>query len=218
MDEAIKRLVHGNDHFRNKYFKDDQSLFQNLITHGQQPKIMIVACSDSRVDPALIFNCEPGELFIVRSVSNLIPPYENNDTYHGTSAALEFGVCFLNISHLMILGHTQCGGIRALVERKCITQGTGSFIDKWMDIAQSACDIVMHDHINATTEEKVTLCMQNALHQSLKNLKTFPWIAERVEQKKLSLHAWYFSLETGELISYDKSKQSWDVVSDHMRG
>lgn len=112
MPKEIDRLVRGYQAFRSHYFNRDNPIFEKLVYHGQHPKALMIACSDSRVDPAIIMNAQPGDLFIIRNVANLVPPYEDDDTYHGTSAALEFGVCILNIRHIVIFGHTQCGGIR----------------------------------------------------------------------------------------------------------
>src|SRR3989442_1053939 len=114
MDLKIKKLIDGNKEFKEKFFNKENTVFYELAQFGQRPKIMIVACSDSRVDPAMIFNCQPGELFVIRNVANLVPPCEiadENEHYHGVSAAIEFGTLFLEVQHIIILGHTQCGGI-----------------------------------------------------------------------------------------------------------
>src|SRR3990167_3182742 len=130
MDNAsFKKILQGYLGFRDKYATGDNSVMQHLAYHGQQPDIMIVACCDARVDPALILQCEPGDLFIVRNVANIIPPYEADAGHHGTSAALEFGLCYLNIKHLIILGHSQCGGVTALLNSDNIKQN--DFIPRW---------------------------------------------------------------------------------------
>lgn len=211
MSEEIKKLIDGNKQFRKKFFNKNSTLFNDLVQNGQKPKIMVIACSDSRVDPAMIFNCQPGELFIIRSMANLIPPCEDNDTYHGTSAALEFGTLFLEVKHIIIFGHTQCGGIQSLIENphRILDKKPHSFIAKWMEIARPAYNRVITEHNELLFEEKITLCEQYALINSLNNLYTFPWIQERVAQNKLSLHAWYFDLGTGVINLYDVQKNDW---------
>ncbi len=211
MAVEIKQLIDGNKKFRTKYFGENRALFDELVLQGQRPKIMIIACSDSRVDPAMVFNCQPGQLFVVRNIANLIPPCENNDTYHGTSAALEFGITFLEVDHVIMFGHTQCGGIRALVEsdQAVVDKNNHGFIAKWMEIARPAYDKVIATHSDASVQDKATVCMQYALINSLNNLKSFPWIKDRVQSGKLSLHAWYFDLSIGGIHQYDQQQDSW---------
>jgi len=109
MDKTFNKLVSGYHAFRKKYVSEDNNTMERLAHHGQRPAIMVIACSDSRVDPAMILQCEPGDLFVVRNVANIVPPYENDGGSHGTSSALEYGVCYLNVKHLIIMGHSQCG-------------------------------------------------------------------------------------------------------------
>lgn len=214
MAQEIKKLIDGNKQFRKKYFRGDTTLYNELVEFGQKPKTMVIACSDSRVDPAMIFNCQPGELFVVRNVANLIPPCEDSNTYHGTSAALEFGVRFLEVEHIIVFGHTQCGGIRALLEQteQVVDKNHSRFISKWMEIARPAYDSVVSQHKQVSLEDRITLCEQYALINSLNNLKTFPWIQEQLQSGKLSVHAWYFNLETGLIHMYDQQKNTWDIL------
>ncbi len=135
-DPAITPLIEGYKQFRSKYFGKSKSL-EKLVTHDQKPKILVISCSDSRVDPAIILGSKPGELFVVRNVANLVPPFESDLKHHGTSAALEFGVLDLEVKHIIVLGHTHCGGIRALMEAPENTPPS-NFITAWMDIADSA--------------------------------------------------------------------------------
>src|SRR5690606_40822034 len=126
------KILQGYQSFRKKYAHGDQSVMQFLSSHGQQPEIMVIACCDSRVDPALILQCDPGDLFVVRNVANIVPPYAMDDGHHGTSAALEFGLGILKIKHLILLGHSQCGGIQALLARK--PNQKDDFISNWVSI------------------------------------------------------------------------------------
>lgn len=210
MNEAIRKLLEGNKQFKESYFGADRTLFDTLVAQGQQPKIMIVACSDSRVDPAMVFNCQPGQLFVVRNIANLIPPCETNDSHHGTSAALEFGVRFLGVEHIIVFGHTRCGGMQALLEHgyNFDTHGS-SFIMRWMDLARDAYDHVQQEHNNEPFAKRLAICTQHSLTHSLKNLQTFSWINERVNAGTLTLHAWYFDLDSGSIYCYDQEKHGW---------
>lgn len=212
MQEDITALIKGHQKFRERYFGTEDTTFAELVRRGQRPKILMIACSDSRVDPALVMDCQPGDLFVIRNVANLIPPYEEDESYHGTSAALEFGVCVLGIQHVILFGHTQCGGIQALLERSHEQCGPKSFLTKWIELAKTAHDTTLSCHFNNPFEEKVTLCGQYSLINSLKNLQTFPWIRERVNQGTLRLHAWNFDMAHGTLEEYDEKQNGFRVI------
>lgn len=214
MQKDIEILVEGYQKFRDHYFDQENSVFMDLVRQGQRPKILMIACSDSRVDPALVMNCKPGDLFVVRNVANLVPPYENDQSYHGTSAALEFGVCVLGIKHVILFGHTQCGGIQSLFENAHDKCGKNSFLVKWMELAQRAHAAIENCHSERPLEEKVHLCGQYSLINSLKNLKTFPWIKERVDQGSLRLHAWNFDMSKGILEQYDEEQNSFEEIKE----
>lgn len=162
MKKSFNKAITGYRHFRDKYVHGDRSIMQHLSRHGQNPEMMVVACCDSRVDPALILQCDPGDLFVVRNVANIVPPYEKDEAHHGTSAALEFGVCYLKVKHLILLGHSQCGGIQALLDREGLEQN--DFITNWVSLIQSP----------DCTEENPEKFAQTALHQSYRNCMTFP--------------------------------------------
>jgi carbonic anhydrase len=211
MKKEIASLIEGYQKFREHYFDKDDSAFAELVRRGQQPKILMIACSDSRVDPALVMNCQPGDLFVIRNVANLVPPYQDDQSYHGTSAALEFGVCVLGIEHVILFGHTQCGGIQSLLEHSHEKCGQ-SFLTKWMELAKAAHDAVVDYHDKESLEEKIILCGHYSLINSLKNLQSFPWIAERVQKGSLSLHAWNFDMARGLLEEYDAEQNCFRVI------
>jgi carbonic anhydrase len=212
MSSQIQKLIDGNAAFRKKFF-NNTTIFDELVLHGQQPKIMIISCSDSRVDPAMVFDAQLGELFVVRNVANLVPPYEQSGKYHGTSAALEFAVRFLQVEHIIILGHSYCGGIQALIDNaELLDKNSDNFIAQWMQLARPAYDKMNEQHESLSEQEKNTRCEQFALVNSLENLMSFVWIAERVEQRKLQLHAWYFELSTGLIKNYHVQKNTWNQL------
>ena len=201
MDDAFQKIIKGYQEFKNKYIMSDSAIMNHLADQGQHPKIMIVACCDSRVDPALILQCDPGDLFVVRNVANIVPPYQKDEAYHGTSAALEFGICFLKVQHLIILGHSQCGGIYALLTKKTTVEH--DFIANWVSIIDD------HDHL-----ESIDGYAKKALLYSRSHCMTFPWIKKAVEEKSLKLHLWFFNIKAGELLAYDDNDCSYHVLSE----
>jgi carbonic anhydrase len=202
MENSFKKILTGYHIFRKKYAHGDESIMQSLSYYGQQPQTMIVACCDSRVDPAVILQCDPGDLFVVRNVANIVPPYEIDDSHHGTSAALEFGICFLGIKHLILLGHSQCGGIQALLNRSKIKN---DFITNWVS--------VIKNHSNNTHNEDDY--SKQALKQSFQNCLTFPWIKEKVLKKDLIIHLWFFDIKTGQIFTYCDAKNKYQVLNDN---
>jgi len=191
----MKDLLAGYRRFRAKGWPEQRPIFESLARDGQSPSAMVVACVDSRVDPAVIFDAGPGEILTVRNVANLVPPYAPDAAYHGTSAALEFGVRVLQVRHLMIMGHGLCGGVQALLQG---TAGPGNeFVAPWMSIAEAARVRVMS---SVPPSDRRRACEQEAIKVSLANLMTFPWIAERVQAGSLALHGTWFDIHTGELM------------------
>lgn len=190
---GFNKILNGYQSFREKYAHGDQSVMKYLSDYGQQPQIMIVACCDSRVDPAVILQCDPGDLFVVRNVANIVPPYEKDAMHHGTSAALEFGICYLNVKHLILLGHSQCGGIQALLQACELVQD--DFISNWVSIIET------NDCKNIHVDDYA----KSALQLSYENCFTFPWIEKRVREKKLQIHRWFFDIETGQIFTPSKS-------------
>jgi carbonic anhydrase len=195
----MKSLLEGYERFRHGYWQEHAEAYSLLAKEGQKPRAMVIACSDSRVAPEMIFDCAPGEIFVVRNVSALVPPYAPDDKKHGTSAALEFAVNSLNVRSIIVIGHSRCGGIQALM----MGPGGGSrdFIDSWMEIASAArqrvCD--SPDLNGAEFEARCEACEHEAVRVSLANLLTFPWIKERVMDGRLTLAGLHFNVESGRL-------------------
>lgn len=196
----IDRFIAGFRSFQNEYFGAESAHFEPL-KNGQSPKTMIIGCSDSRVDPAILTNCAPGDIFTVRNVANLVPPFEKNGGLHGVSAALEFAVCHLGVEHIIVLGHSQCGGIGALMAGSCGCKG-GGFISRWMSIATPARERVLAELPGKDPKLQQQAAEQASILLSMENLHSFPWIDERVTAGTLSLHGWYFNLAVGELLEY----------------
>lgn len=198
--QDLRKLISGFKRFQENYFKSDDALYEEL-SKGQRPKVLVVGCSDSRVDPAIVTDCRPGDLFVIRNVANLIPPYEPDTHYHGVSAAVEYAVCFLNVEHVIVLGHSHCGGIDALM-RGSDDNVIGEFIGRWMAIVRPAREAVQRDLGHKPMELQRKACEEASILISLENLLTFPWVARRVKEGQLALHGWYFDLESGQLLGY----------------
>ncbi len=213
----IEKLLEGFRRFHSDHYEENHALFERLTKQGQSPKTIVVGCCDSRVDPAIVTNSSSGDLFIIRNVANLVPPYEISGNHHGTSAALEFGVCQLEVENIIVLGHARCGGIRALMNQAPGSDHTDGFIDGWMKIARNARNRVLARMQGESAEMQAQACELEAIKVSLDNLLTFPWILERVAQKKLALHGWYFDIERGELLRYNPDSNRFDVFSTSNR-
>lgn len=194
----IQNLLDGFERFKKKYFEDQPELYHQLITEGQSPKTIIISCCDSRVHPAQILDTEPGDVFVVRNVANLVPACVDDGKTHGTSAALEFAIKHLNVENILILGHGQCGGIKSLMEGGHDSKDY-RFIDPWMEIARPARDKVLKEFPDTDFSAQCRHCESESIKVSMQNLLTFPWIQKRVNAGELSIHGYYFDIESGEL-------------------
>lgn len=208
----IPTLLSGYRRFRSGYWPGHAKAFQELVRKGQHPRVCMVACSDSRIDPAHEFQAEPGQLFVIRNVANLVPPMEDDGGHHGTSAALEFAVKELEVENIIVLGHAHCGGVKAVMDPQAIEDKGYSFVSSWVSTLTPAARRVKATMATATPEERQHRCEQLAVMVSLENLITFPWIAERVEAGTLELHGWYFDIEAGELSVYDADTNAFRIV------
>lgn len=211
MNEAMARLTRGFATFRETYFERDRALYEDLSKRGQAPKVLIVGCSDSRVDPAIITQTQPGDLFVVRNVAAIVPPHQPDHAYHGTSAAIEFGVCGLNVDHLVVLGHALCGGLKAMAEHSA---DHFEFVADWVKIAKPALEAIENLPTSVAEPDRRRTLEQSAVLVSIANLMTFPWIRERVTAGTLEIHGWYFDLTTGELTGYDFGSSEFRPVAD----
>jgi carbonic anhydrase len=192
----MERLIEGFRRFRREDWPRYRELFETLGTHGQSPRAMVIACSDSRVDPQMLFSAAPGELFTVRNVANLVPPYAPDAAYHGTSAALEFAVRTLRVDHVVVLGHERCGGITSLLRSP---RSAGDFVGSWMQIAAPARERALA--VAAGDDDALQLrCEHEAIKVSIENLQTFPWLRERVTAGNLVLHGCWFEIVSGTLM------------------
>jgi carbonic anhydrase len=196
-------LLEGYQRFRSSEWLEERARWAQLA-EGQSPKVMVIACSDSRVDPAQIFDARPGEMFVVRNVANLVPPYERDNSYHGVSAALEFAVTQLQVEELVVMGHGACGGCAAALtgQFEGADAGAGHFIAHWVDMLDEARERVRGKFPELGPDAYRTM-EHEGVRISLRNLMTFPWVRERVTQGRLRLHGAYFAIADGALCVLD---------------
>ena len=187
-------LIEGYRKFRSEIWPAERTRYEALAHWGQSPEAMVIACSDSRVDPQTVFGAVPGELFVVRNVAALVPPYGPDPGLHGTSAALEFGVKVLKVGRLVVLGHGQCGGVRAMAYGP--PPQARDFIASWVEIGRPALQAAGRE-----PESKLDRIEAEVVRLSLANLMTFPWIAEAAAAGKLELQGFLFDIHTGLLLS-----------------
>ena len=199
----IDELVDGYHRFIEQRYPSEAAVYQNLAEKGQSPRTMVIGCCDSRVDPSAIFNAGPGQLFVLRNVANLVPPYEPHSDYAGTSAALEFAVTGLNVENIVVMGHGRCGGIRAFLDGRYERPTKQSFIDRWMSLLRPAHSAALRDLGTAPIEVRQIALEHGAIRFSIENLKTFPFIQERVDAGNLRLRGAYFDIADGKLLSMD---------------
>lgn len=188
-------LIDGYRRFRAETWPQQRARFEELAARGQRPHTMVIACSDSRVDPQMIFSAGPGELFVVRNVANLVPPYMPDAKFHGTSAAVEFAVRVLKVDRIVVMGHALCGGISALLNGA--PPEVQDFVAGWIGIAQRARAVALRCDV---PEQRQEVAEHEAVRISLDNLMTFPWVAEAVAAGRLTLHGAHFGVATGRLV------------------
>ena len=208
----LTQLIDGYRRFRQKDWARERERWSELA-EGQSPKVMILSCADSRVDPAQIFDARPGEMFVVRNIAALAPPYETSRGFHGVSAALEFAVTQLGVGEILVMGHGLCGGCAAALTGQFddTDPGEGHFIADWVRMLGQARDEVRARH-PGLDEQAFREMEQEAVKVSLANLRTFPWIAEREQAGTLALHGAHFSIAEGRLYMLDEAEMEFRPV------
>ncbi len=200
----MDRLIAGYREFRKTKWPAEKTRYETLADHGQRPRALVIACSDSRADPATIFNARPGELFVVRNVAAIVPPYEIDTSHHGTSAAIAFAVLSLNVSDILVMGHAQCGGVAAALDHS-IADGV-PFLKSWIDLLEPAVKALpTHDHAHTALERET-------VKLSLQRLMEFPFIAERVNAGNLALHGARFGIADGKLEILDSETGNFSSI------
>ena len=206
-----KRLLDGYANFRAGRYASEAERYQKLGTGTQKPTVMMIACCDSRAAPETIFDAGPGEMFVVRNVANLVPPYSPDGGHHATSAALEFAVLSLGVKHIVVMGHGRCGGIHAAVNEGDPLSHT-DFIGSWMRAVKDVSRALEREP-GHSREDHILAVERASIEHSLANLRTFPWLRMRENNKTVSLHGAWFDIALGELHAYDLRETRWDAVA-----
>ncbi|WLT08461.1 carbonic anhydrase [Bartonella apihabitans] len=203
MMDFPEKLLKGYHVFMNTRLVQERGRYKQLAYEGQKPETMVIACCDSRTVPETIFDTDPGEIFVMRNVANLVPPFHPDKEYHATSAALEFAVQSLKVKNIVVLGHARCGGIRSALDLDGKPLSSVDFIGKWMGLLTPAAEAVATNTL-MTSSERQTALERISIRYSINNLRTFPWIKRREDQGKLALHGAWFDIATGELWIMDR--------------
>jgi carbonic anhydrase len=204
------RLIEGYRDFLDGRLRHEQDRYRELAEAGQSPDVMVIGCCDSRVSPEVIFDARPGELFVVRNVANIVPPYEPDGHAHGVSAALEFGVAALKVKHIVVLGHARCGGVKAFAEN-AEPLSPGDFIGNWMRLMAPAAAKAGPQR-DLSWPDYLTRLEQANVGNSLDNLKTFPRLRQLIETGQVAIHGAYFGVATGELLMRDEKTGAFVAV------
>ncbi|MDR0588114.1 MAG: carbonic anhydrase [Burkholderiales bacterium] len=204
----INALVKGFERFRKTSFQKYEDKFQDLVKQGQRPRVLFIACADSRVDPGLITDAGPGELFIMRNVGNMVEPFAADNEFHATAAGIEYAVSVLNVSNIIVCGHSHCGAISGMYK---IPHGKNLVhVRKWIELAKEAKTYVAHNApSDISHEERLELTEKMSVLFQLNHLLTYPEVKRRVDAGQLQLRGWYFSIETGEIEYYDHHERGF---------
>lgn len=208
--QDIEKFIRGFSRFQQQYLNEPATF--DTLRQGQHPRTLVIGCCDSRVDPALLTGCDPGDIFVVRNIANLVPPCAP-DAPPGVSSAIEFAVCGLEVARIIVLGHARCGGIRALMSSLRVTEET-DFVARWMRIAEPVRADVLRALPHKEEDAQCRAAELASILHSLDNLMTYPWIRRRVEAGQLALHGWYFDLGSGTLLAYSPRKQEFLPILD----
>jgi carbonic anhydrase len=210
-----QHLLDGYRAFTSQRLPTEQTRYRELSERGQSPAVMVIGCCDSRVSPEVIFDAGPGELFVVRNVANLVPVFQPDGGAHGVSAALEYAVQVLRIKHIVVLGHAQCGGIRAFID-DIDPLSPGDFIGRWMAMFIKPGEKVGQRE-RESRQDFTTRIEKAAVFRSLENLMTFPFVRSRVERGEMELHGAYFGVAEGSLFVLDPEAKEFRGVSEALK-
>ena len=214
---GIDTLLNGFRKFREMYFEKAPGLYRDMLSSGQSPRFAGVACSDSRVDPAIVLQTEPGDIFAVRNVAALVPPCEEEGHYHGTSAALEFAVTGLGVDHVIVIGHAHCGGIAAMVRGQEGGHVGGKFMAAWTDLLREARERALAADPGLDGDALLRASERQSVRLSLENLTTFPFVREAVAAGDLSLHGWYLNIYEGALEVWNPDAATFERLGQWTR-
>lgn len=211
--ELLKEFVAGNETFQKTYFKKHEAQLLGLVKEGQNPRALFIGCSDSRVIPDLIIQSNPGDLFVIRNVGNFVAPYKPDEDFHSTAAGIEYAVGVLEVSEIIICGHSHCGAIEALYKSSCDTSMVHT--SKWLTLGEKAKSMAMLAlGVNAPKEELLRATEHLSIVTQIENLLTYPYVKNQVDEEKLFIHGWYYDIETGGIEYYDPDTYQFRPLSE----
>jgi carbonic anhydrase len=201
----MKKLLKGLRQFKSNYFSTHQELFEQL-SHGQKPRVLFITCSDSRIDPNLITNAEVGELFVIRNAGNIIPPF--GAANGGEGAAVEYAVQALGVEHIIVCGHSHCGGMKGLLKRSSLEEEM-PLVYEWLRHAEATRQLLKENYSHLDGETLLEVAVAENVLTQIENLRTYPVIHSKLYRNKLHLHAWIYHIETGEVLEYDSIRHDF---------
>ncbi len=208
--KSILDLIKGSQKFKSGEFKKRKREFSKLANEGQNPKILFIGCCDSRVLPNLITDTGPGDLFVIRNIGNFVAPYKLDEDFHSTAAAIEYAVNILEVEHIIVCGHSQCGAISALYyDDSKFAKKEIPHVKQWLKLGADAREFVQHWGGELNEEDRLTMTEEVSVLFQLDNLMTYPTVEDRVKDGKLSLHAWHYNIESGEIFAYDEEREDY---------
>jgi carbonic anhydrase len=206
----ISDIIAGNKSFKKEYFKKYTEEFEDLVENGQKPKALFIGCSDSRVVPNLITDTKPGDLFVVRNIGNFVAPHSEDDDFHGVASAIEYGVSVLNVNEIIVCGHSHCGACASLYQ-DLDNNPDMKHVKKWLTLGEKAKNFVLQKH-TTINEEALELTEKVSVIYQLENLLTYPSVKRKIENGELTIHGWYYKIETGEIEYYDSEKEEYLIL------
>jgi len=213
---TIKRLLDGNEKFKREDFPYFEKELKDSVQLGQRPEVLFIGCSDSRVTPDLMLNTQPGDMFILRNVGNFVPPYKADEDFHGSAAAIEFAVSVLNVTNIIICGHSHCGACKSLYE-DIPDDPTMIHVKVWLKLGEKAKERTLKNQKFTTKEGMYRATERNSIRHQLENLLTYPEVKRRVENKELLVHGWYYDIETGNIDFYDKEEDNFKPLKEFFK-
>jgi carbonic anhydrase len=208
-NESFQKIAQGVEHFQNVVYKEKESLFKSLAT-SQKPKVLFITCSDSRIDSALITQTEPGDMFLINNAGNIIPPL--GSAHGGVGASIEYAVSVLNVEHIIVCGHSNCGAMNALVSKTNLDNLPD--VKHWLSFAKASYAIYESEEKRLSDDERLDYCIKVNVPVQLSHLKTLPSVAAKMVQKKITLHGWVYHIETGDIDVYDEATGSFKNFHD----
>jgi carbonic anhydrase len=206
----INRIIKGLNEFQNNYFIAHKEMFLQL-SQGQHPEILFITCSDSRIDPNLLTQTQPGELFIIRNLGNIIPPHGANN--NGEGAAIEYAISALNIKHIVVCGHSHCGSMKGLLQLENLSEDM-PLVHQWLkNHAESTRRVLKENYQHLKGEELLRIAIEENILTQIENIETYPSVRSKLHGNQLSLHGWIYEIETGEIFAYDATKSKFVLLN-----